>query len=175
MLQQFTWQQFLVAALVLTMIWYAGVILLFYRKELIAFLNKNKTANPPDEPLTHHWEKGVDILEKEEPDSAELLGKPKMPQGLSVVGSDEFSFAPAEDFKTQQLGLVPDVLEEIKEVFVLLARQDGTKKDFFDLAGQVRNKYPKIASDPNIGSINEFIAEHAPFHLSKEELEDLWI
>ena len=35
MLQQFTWQQFLVATLVLTLIWYLAVILIFYRKSTI--------------------------------------------------------------------------------------------------------------------------------------------
>lgn len=172
MLQQFTWQQFLVATLVLTLIWYAGVILIFYRKELIAFLIGKKTTTQSSEPLPHRWEKGVETLGEE--NEEELMGKPKMPEGMDNVGMSGFSFAQDEDAKEQQIGLVPDVLEELKRIFSILAKEDGNKKDFINLMEMVRHKYPKIASHPNIWHINEFISQHASFHLSKDELENLW-
>ncbi len=175
MLQQFTWQHFLVAALALTIVWYVAVILIFYRKELLAFLSKSKAVPQGDEPLPHRWEKGLDTLAPETESEAEdeMMGKPKLPEGMSTVDTDGFAFAPGPDEKEQQIGLIPDVLQEIKEVFSFLAEEDGTKKDFFNLMEVVRNKYPQVGSNPNIGRINEFIAEHAPFHLSKEELESL--
>lgn len=174
MLQQFTWQQFLVATLVLTFLWYVAVILIFYQKELQAFLSKGKQKG--DVPLPHRWEKGVDELlpETEDEPEDELMGKSKLPEGMSSVGTDSFGFARRADDREQQVGLVPDVLQEIKEAFAFLAEEDGTKKDFFNLMEVVRNKYPQVGSNPNIGRINEFIAEYAPFHLSKDELESLW-
>lgn len=175
MLQQFTWQHFLIAASVLTLLWYAAVILIFYRRELLQLfgngspeaVNRLKTG----EPLPHRWESGVETLDNE--DEPELMGKVKLPEGISMVETSGLRFA-TNSTKEEQIGLVPDVLQEIRQVFSALAAQDGNKKDFFRLMQQVSADYPKISSHPNIDSINEFIADHAPFHLSNEELENLW-
>jgi len=178
MLQQFTWQHFLVATLVLTIIWYAVVILMFYRRDFFTVFSgkKNSPVNrfKKSEPLPHRWEKGVDDISGKEVNEPVLMGKSKLPDGVSRVSVEEISFSGPGDDREQQVGLVPDVIQEIKEVLSLLAAQDGNKKDFFGLMEKVRDNYPKIASNPNIGSLNKFIVEHAPFHLSAEELENLW-
>jgi hypothetical protein len=175
MLQQFTWQQFLVATLVLTLIWYVGVILLFYRKELFGLLGGKKIIGLDDR-LPHRWEKGVDDLDVTNEEEPELMGASKLPDGMSLTTSDAFGFSGgvSDDSKMEQVGLVPDVLQELKGVFAKLSQNDGNKRDFMDMMGNVREKFPKIALSPNIGRINEFISEHAPFHLSAEELEDIW-
>ncbi len=172
MLQQFTWQQFLVAAMVLSLIWYAGVILLYYRTEFLGFLGRTENIRP--EPLPHRWETGVEVLEDEIPKENELMGKPKLPEGMSSIGMGSFGFVQTEDERETKVGLVPDVLQEIKEIFGIIEKEDGSKKDFFDLMEMVRQKFPKIGSNPNIVRINQFITEHAPFHLSADELENLW-
>jgi hypothetical protein len=172
MLQQFTWQQFLIAALVFTLIWYAGVILLFYRKELNAFLRGKRKNEQVKEPLPHRWEQDTTQLQGDESTEDDLMGESRMPEGVGRMSMSDFGFS--DEGKEQQIGLVPDVLEEIKEVFSILAREDGSKKDFFGLIKLVKEKYPKITANPNIGYINEFIADHAPFRLSVEELEDMW-
>lgn len=176
MLQQFTWQQFLVATAVLTMLWYLGVILIFYRREVLHLFGKSK-AKPinefkTNEPLPHRWESGVERLNEEAEEG--LIGGTKLPEGMDMVGTEDIGFAPRADGKEQQIGLVPDVLQEIREVFSFLASRDGSKKDFYGLMETVRDKYPKIGSNPNIGRINDFIIANAPFHLSEEELENLW-
>lgn len=172
MLQHFTWQQFLVASMVLSLIWYLGVILIFYRKELLRFLKTDSTS-PTFEKLPHRWEKNVDVLQ-EESREGELMGKAKLPEGLSSVHAGSFGFAPSEKDKADQIGLIPDLLQEIKEIFAILEKEDGTKNDFLNLMEVVKDNYPKIGSHPNIGRINQFISDHAPFHLSGEELENLW-
>lgn len=174
MLAQFTWHQFLIATLLLTLFWYVAVILIFYRKDLSDFLN-GKHRHKDADPLAHRWEKGVDDLEDEAKNvSEDLLGKPKVPEGTSTVSMGKFGFAKDDEAKAQQIGLVPDVLQELKTVFAILEKEDGNKKDFFNLMEVVRQKYGQIGSNPNIGRINEFISAHAPFHLSPEELENLW-
>ena len=173
MLAQFTWQEFLVAVLVFTLLWYAAVILLFYRKELNGFLNGKLELKT--EPLPHRWENGVETLEKQSEDLPdELLGKLKAPEGTSSVSMGKIGFANDDEAKSQQIGLVPDVLQELKAVFAILEKEDGSKKDFFNLMEVVKEKYKQIGSNPNVGRINEFIIGHAPFHLSTEELENLW-
>ncbi len=186
MLQLFTWQQFLIAALILTLIWYAGVILLIYRKELndlLSGIGKRTSAEQP-EPLRHAWDED---FENETPIADEnLMGKPVLPEGVSRVSMSMFGFAPKtakpeeqketheDDDKNTQLGLVPDVLEELKRIIEIMAKRDGNKSDFFSLLKSVKEKYLRIASSPNIGSINAYIREHVPFHLTGEELENLW-
>ena len=179
MLQQFTWQQFLVATLVLTLIWYVGVILLFYRNEFFGLFG-SKSNGVAGGRLPHRWEKGVDELDVQVEEEADLMGISKLPEGMSMTTSDAFGFSGgvsggvSEDSKMEQVGLVPDVIQELKAVFAKLSENDGNKRDFMEMMAEVREKFPKIASSPSIGRINGFIADHAPFHLSAEELEDIW-
>lgn len=168
MLQQITWHQFLVAAMVLTLIWYAGVILIFYRKELKAFLSGKKNTKAEREPLLHRWDE--DTLAEEQED--DLVGKPALPEGMSISAMDEISFA--DRHKELQQGEIPDVLEELKCVFSILEKEDGNKSDFFSLMKLVKGKYPSISSNPNLESINAYIRDHVPFLLTTEELDNLW-
>ena len=179
MIQQITWQTFLVATLVLTVIWYVAIVLLFYRRELFHVLESGQLENVNQfrrtEALPHRWEKGVEELSGgADAEELELMGKSKLPEGMMMVDSGGFGFAGGEDAREEQVGLVPDVLAEIRSLFAELARNDLGKRDFLEMMASVRKSFPKIASNPNIGRINEFIAEHAPFHLSAEELENLW-
>lgn len=179
MIQQMTWQTFLVATLVLTIIWYVAIVLLFYRRELFQVLGRGQLEHSnrfkASAPLPHRWEKGVDELSVgADSDEMELMGKSKLPEGMMMVDSGGFGFAGGEDGREQQVGLVPDVLAEIRSLFAELSRNDLGKRDFLEMMASVRETFPKIASNPNIGRINEFISEHAPFHLSAEELENLW-
>lgn len=171
MLQQFTWQQFLVAISILTLIWYSSVILLFYRKELKALLKGKSPNDENNAPLPHHWDKKVDALEPEAVDN--LIGKSKLPDGVSIIGMDEIQFAD-EDSKMQLLGLVSDVIEEIKTIFNILVKEDGTKQDFFKLIEAVKEGYSGILTSQHIPQINEFIIANASFHLTPDEVENLW-
>jgi len=171
MLQQFSWQQFLVAITVLTLIWYLAVILIFYRKELKAFVKGKTPETSNQEPLAHQWDEYVDAL----PDGAadDLMGKAKLPEGVSIIEMEELQFsAPTE--QTEKLGLVADVLEEIKLIFKILGQEDGNKQDFLKLIDEVKIRYPKIGSSSSLPQINDFILSNAAFHLSPEELENLW-
>lgn len=170
MLQSFTWQQFLVAALVLSFIWYAIVLLACYRRERKGSPGEKKPG--PPEPLQHYWNNEQEFEELSEEE--DLLGKSKLPEGVSNTSMGSFGFVQSENDKEEKLGLVPDVIEELKRIFNILAKEDGNKGDFFSLLQLVKVKYPKIGSSPWVTEINQFIQEHAPFHLTKEELENLW-
>lgn len=177
MLQEFTWQYFLIAVLVLTLIWYVGILLIFYRKELFGLFGHRKKdiANTfrDTEPLPHRWEKGVEKLDDEE--EKELMGKAKLPEGMMLIGSTDFGFGGSKaTAKEQQLGLVPDLLQDIRQLFKVLVEKDGKKKDFFVLFEEMKGGYPKMAGHPNVDQINEFITDHAPFHFTAEEMENLW-
>lgn len=174
MVQQFSWAQFFLATGAMSLLWYAGIGLLYFRNELEGLLGR-KTRARDAQPLPHRWEKGVEELgDVDEVDESLLMGKPKLPDGMSLVGTEQISFASDDGDKVHKIGLVADVLQELKEVFAVLAKEDGNKKDFLGMMEMVRLNFPAIGSNPNIGRINAFISEHAPFHLSSEELENLW-
>lgn len=194
MLQQFSWQQFLVATGALALLWYVVVILLFYRRELRSFLSGGwRVGNRGDglivsgqaAALPHRWQKGVEtVSDLDSPGSGlnpedDLMGKSRLPEGMSTVSMEQVSFFSEEegsglrDVEDQQ-GLVPDVLQDIKSVFAILAKEDGNKRDFFRLMETVRLTYPGLSAHPALRRINSFISDHASFHLSAQELEDLW-
>jgi|GEM_PF-521326 len=194
MLQQFSWQQFLVATGALALLWYVVVILLFYRRELRSFLSGGWRSSGAGgglmvsgqaAALPHRWQKGVEEVSGLDLPSGglkpedEMMGKSRLPEGMSTVSMEQVSFFSAEegselrDVEDQQ-GLVPDVLQDIKSVFGILAKEDGNKRDFFRLMETVRLSYPGLSAHPALRRINSFISDHASFHLSAQELEDLW-
>ncbi|MFD2965408.1 MULTISPECIES: hypothetical protein [Olivibacter] len=173
MLKQITWQEFLLAATLLTFLWYISIILLLFRKELKRLLTGKK----------HGAENGVrngtkeDDLDAEQAKSVDdnLMGKTKLPEGMSVMGMEEFSFRKRdEEQKEKMLGSVPDLLEEMKQLFQILKDEEGTKADFLVLMDGFKPRLKAIRTDSNQQSLNEFIARHAPFPLSERELENLW-
>jgi hypothetical protein len=164
-LESLTWQQFLVATLAFSAVWYAVVGLLYYRKEISLLFSKDKLS----EPLAHGWQDRVDDLEPG------LIGAAAEEHGVSVLEADEFSFLPREAVtEVDSLGELADMQQEIKGICTVLGKEDGSKEDFMALFIMIRNKYPKVATSELLPELNAFIREQAPFHISQEELESLW-
>lgn len=170
MLQQFSWQQFLVAATVLAIVWCCSIILLYYRKELKKLFNGEPLNE--DQPLGHRWDKQVDNFDPDA-DSNSLMGEAKLPDGVSIMDMEELQFSDP-DPKIDKLGLIPDVITEISNFFELLGQLDGNKPEFMIMLETLKEQYPKISGSPNLLQINDFIIENAPFHISMEELENFW-
>ncbi|MDQ0966856.1 hypothetical protein QFZ20_002259 [Flavobacterium sp. W4I14] len=176
MLQQFSWTTFLIFFAMLSALWYLMLALTVYLKEAFGLISGSNLNSQTSLALNPKGEE-----EDKDQIADQIMGKSKMPEGLEVVGMDALNFSVAgdsadspDDAKSDQLGLVPDVLQEIKEIFAVLAKEDGTKQDFFSLAAMISEKYGRIGSNPNIGQINAFIRDHAPFAVTLGELEHLW-
>lgn len=121
-------------------------------------------------PLGHRWRDKVDEL-----DADGVLGKPVLEDGVSVVEAADFSFADEREVsKSEKLGLVADVRQEIVVAIEVLAKNDGNKEDFFSMMAMVRAKYPKISGHAATAELSRFIRDHVPFHFSADELENLW-
>jgi len=175
MLQQFSWTTFLIFFAVLSALWYLALLPTVFRKDAIAFLSGVASGPSIISVDAGSAEKQADPAEQE------IMGKSKMPKGLEVVSMGALSFSVGDPYarnddnlKSDQLGMVPDVIQELKEIFGILEKEDGTKQDFFSLAAMISEKYGRIGSNPNIGKVNEFIRDHAPFAVTLEELEYLW-
>src|SRR5215216_4287686 len=113
MLELFTWQQFLVAATIFSLVWLVVILLLFYRKDVLASFSGSK---PEAEPLKHSWEDDFEQICDDE-----LMGKVAEPEGVSVVNQNDFSFLPPETFDAAQ---VADDARQASEIL---------QTDLFDL------------------------------------------
>jgi hypothetical protein len=196
-LQHFTWQQFLVAATILTAIWYAVIILIFYRQQIQDLLHGKKKDNDPPEPLGHAWDEDFEDEPEDEPD--DLIGKSAMPEGMTKVSMSMFGFAPGiseeaqeqetvtirnkedefkndtgDDDRERQQSVIPDVIEELKSIFHILETEKGTKEDFLSLFALVSSKYQRIRGTSNQQALNDYIREYLPFSITDEELDSLW-
>lgn len=180
MLHQFTWQHFLIAALTLSLTWYVALFLLFYRgrlKERLSGKKLKEVAGPRVVPFM----RAEALTDSGELPETGLMGKPKMPEGMSRVGMHQVLFAarngpevPEAMDRGRQLGLVPDVLEELKDIFGVLEAEQGTKQDFLQLFALVKARFPGIAGTPEEKALNGFIRQHVLFPVSDAELDALW-
>jgi hypothetical protein len=174
MLHQFTWQQFLIATLIFTMVWYAVVILLFYRDKIADVLSGRSGVVQHDR-LKRVWEED---LEDDFPGDEELMGNHALPDGLSEVEMHMVAFVPKtidkdDDLKIQ-LGIIPDFLEELKTIFHVLENENGNAEDFISMFSLVKSQHPNIRNTTNQDAINNLIRENLPFVLSEEEINRLW-
>ncbi|MCR8560448.1 hypothetical protein KXD93_22530 [Mucilaginibacter sp. BJC16-A38] len=180
MFQHLTWQQFLVAASVLSLVWY-GALALFYRKQVRevwrGMVKRSAPLLPARKPV------GTAEISTGEPEGqeAELMGKPAMPAGMSRVSMNLFGFADplgadedAEERRQRQRGLIPDVIQELKNIFHVLETEQGGKAEFTALFGLVSMKYPQIRGTADQGYLNGYIRDHVLFPISDAELDALW-
>jgi len=180
MFHQFTWQQFLVTALILSFIWYAALFLFFFRGRLKERLSGKKESDRSDEREAAFMRAGEEDFEEAENPEESLMGKPELPEGMSRVGMHQVLFAgrnpEVRDWvdEGRRLGLVPDVIEELKEIFRVLEQERGTKQDFFELFAVVKEKYPGIAGTGEEKALNNYIRENVLFPVSDAELDALW-
>ncbi|WP_130857932.1 hypothetical protein [Olivibacter jilunii] len=173
MLQHISWQQFLLAATLLTFLWYIGVILLLYRKELKNFLTGKKSKTEERKPEESRKETESLPVQSEEDT---LMGTPRLPEGLNLMEMDKLSFAPKKaQQKEKMLGALPDLLEEMKQLFQIVKDEEGTKADFLVLLDGFKPRLSEIRTEGNEQAIREFLLEHIPFELSKKELDSLWV
>jgi hypothetical protein len=174
MLHNCTWQTFLIAATVFSLVWVVIVLLLFYRKELFALLAGEAVVEP--EPLGHAW---ADDFEGAEEDLG-LMGKAVLPDGVSILEQDEFSFMPAVlpavplvDELLQ--GDVFDLLEQIKPVFVKVGLD---KEKFIALVVEEIRDFPRLMESDLLDSVCEQVCQQVndsavlEFELSVEELKE---
>ena len=96
-LQHFSWQGLLVVFLVFSILWYGAVLLLFYRKDLFSFFN-SKFLVPT---IALQQSAGADkkvvdtsaILEAVDKSEPEVMGKSRLPEGMSLISADLVRFS----------------------------------------------------------------------------------
>jgi hypothetical protein len=171
MLQSYSWSAFFLSSAGLVLIWYLGLAFTVYRKESISFFTSSREG-PLLIPNATGESTQKDTDDQQAAKLPQVIGKPRLAAGLLASGSSELGFASPHG--GADIGLKSDLIAELKEIFTLLADNDGTKSDFIELIAAMKDRYPPIAPHPACAEINAFIKAHAPFLLSLEELENLW-
>ncbi|WGQ10745.1 hypothetical protein QG516_03635 [Pedobacter gandavensis] len=96
-LQHFSWQGLLVVFLVFSMVWYAAVLLLFYRKDLSVFFNSKILVSGVPLQRSAVADKKIGLLpadiDRAEDIEAEIMGKSRLPEGMSVISADLIRFS----------------------------------------------------------------------------------
>lgn len=183
MLEQFTWGEFLLAIALLNLVWYGLVIIGFYRKEMLGFLVSEGgsfafTSVPRKNDERDQAMLGTGKVEQGEgarADEVSLMGESRLPEGVEVMSSSQVAFSGRDDdSRYEQVGLVADVVQELKIIFSELENKAGNKGDFFRMLERLKEDYGQLGGHPNIGAINEFIRNADPFHLTKQEIDNLW-
>lgn len=160
-LQQFTWQQFLIASAVLSTMWYVGVIFLYYRQELKSFLQQKPVKSGS----------GASIPAAES-DTDDLMGNTRLPEGVIESVTGEVTFVKETD-RYQQLGATPDLLEDLKEAFYVAERKEATWDEFFELMEPFRERLRAIVTESNRNALLSFFDQYSPYELSDEDLEKI--
>lgn len=186
MLHQFTWQQFLIAALILTFSWYLAMVLLYFRDK-ISDLFVRRCKNKPPERLKCEWEEELEES-SEEAFEQNLIGNRALPEGVNDVGMDQFAFATNEKtpdgirdetneqgYKVDYTGIDSPLREELESIFKILEQEKATKADFISLFRLVSSKYPEIKNTHGRQVLTDFLLENLPFEMTDEELDKIWI
>ncbi len=168
------------ASIVLNLVWYGFVVLVFYRKEVLAFLGSAEGSSafgqaPNLNGTTKSQTQNIPASSANEVAEVSLMGGSKLPEGVEVLSSSQVSFSGGDSGERyEQVGLVADVVQELKIIFSELEKTAGDKRDFFRLLAKVKEEYGPIAGHPSLGALNAFIIERAGFHLTRDEMDNLW-
>jgi hypothetical protein len=136
-------------------------------------------VRPPANRLKHN--SGA-VPEKDQDNG--LMGKVMPQQGLDRIETGCPSFVQTEKESEGETvagtgevlggGLYNDLVTGIREIYSILAANDGNKQDFFGMVSQLKAEMGPVGSSPCIPKVNAFVRDSAPFAISKQELESLW-
>ncbi|WP_139235744.1 hypothetical protein [Mucilaginibacter polytrichastri] len=183
MFQSFTWQQFLVAALVFSLVWLLIVALVFYRKELFALLSGSSPdeAKRSVEPLKHAWQEDF-----EGSGDDDLMGRQALPDGVSIVSQDDFGFRRPVEVVAEGIDspvadpdelLQSDVFDLMQNLKPLLSDHSLSKEDFIEQVNDEVSDFPRLLKSPLLVSVYEQIVDEVnegvmAFKISLTELQE---
>lgn len=182
MLSSISWTNYLLSLISLTAVYYAAVISIYYRSELLALFSGNlRHKDPNDAPSLKPVEHSA------------LLGLVK-PADYMSSNPEEMHFDPESDEQENEeaemssqrqdcpasylLGSVPDFLKELEITFQALAESGGDLPLFEVLFTELLNKYPEITSGAHrrqvVAAVCEMGSRLPDLHISEDVLNEIW-
>jgi hypothetical protein len=162
MLNTISWQQYLIAVLLLSIAWYAYVGLRYYHTELSAWLKIKPAVQSTVPPVAN---KLTAVMGAAKPEADTGLYEPEQ---LLFAGTEP------DDISDQTLpkGPADDLLDEAK-VLVDAYRENDNKTEFLSLFKLLLDKYEvfqdEISLPAVIRPLSEFAGTRLPFRLQETE------
>lgn len=188
MITQITWQEFIAFTGITGLLYYAVVLFLYYRWELISLIKIR--------PSRYAFNSSNDNLE--ERNDHQILGKAINSNVISSVDPIDLQFSGAETeeeenpilellIREEKLEPSPDELREHGMNFIsefkghlnMLKEADGNKEEFCSLFLAITAKYHQLKDKAqhehiNIQIVEMTAAEKLPFVVTADEIEELW-
>jgi hypothetical protein len=168
MIKFITWYQYFIFTGSAGLLYYAAILLLYYRREIESVFNRQThEPNGPDEDQGGH--------------DLNFMGKPEF-DGQQTNNAEDLFFAVPDEEVTQEinkeaflLGPVADFLKELKSGFILLKEAQRDKEEFFTLLHILSEKYSQVMQSAYRPLLEVFIlecsAEQLPFELTLADLQ----
>lgn len=169
MLEQFTWQQFMICITGTSAVYYAALGLLYYRHELNALFSGNRRRSVSESEYQH------------EIDDDALLGNSTEEEYFTSSSMEDIHF-PSDELTTDHqellLGRIPDLLEELNTLISITAETDESKEEFLSLFQHTIFKYNATSGSIFRDEINTQVLESSAgkfsFSLTGEDLNKCW-
>jgi hypothetical protein len=168
MLNHIPWSLFGLYVLGACGLYYACFLLRYYRWEILRFLTRKGKKNQPQEETRDGRQLEIEF--------EEVMGKPRASPGVTFQAAHEVRFQPADPSPetAPSPNLVPEVLQEFRDICGILETERGTPEDLAFLLEEVRHKFPELSQSPHLPTLLENLREQLPFAVSSQELGELW-
>lgn len=171
MLSNFSWLEYGTFIGVCLLFYYAVVIALFYRKEVMARFAALGSRGVGAGSRLVSDSGAVDMVDRLS-DGADLLGKPALEDGATSVSMDDLDFG-SNDALLQ--GELADCMAELGDTFCLALDKSWDKKKLFASLSEIAECYSGVFASPLRAQVLEYITlevdEKLGIGFSAEELE----
>ncbi len=194
MLSSISWQEFIITICCVAAAYYVVAIIVFYRKEIAQLLKQGSLSVTS---RNTHTDNNASAKKATPSKPSSLMGTAgeKIDRSLphtSSESSEELSYAPidelpdpiteagSEDENSSQVpvGMISDLLEEIKAICGAITDSVATKDEATALFEALLSRYQVLKDTPYRTSINDHIESmtREPFiaNFSREEIEAFW-
>ncbi|MBE7172871.1 MAG: hypothetical protein INR73_20005 [Williamsia sp.] len=186
MLHSFSWSDYIVFVLGLTLLYYSIVLLLYYKKEVKNLLNARFTEHPSygrnngqvvNQIIPQMSKESDEHINIPESESA-VLEEDDLLKGLWLSEPENKESSYAESDNSMLFPLVHDLINEIGQVLKTAAHKHYLKQELITALQITVSKYPMLDDTAFRISINNFLATESrklcSVFLSDDELERLW-
>ena len=168
MFSHITWMQYLLAASILLLCYYATVLLLYFRPVLQALLSKS-FRSPKDQGLPPL--PGIMGAVAPDPDRVAAEDVRVAPAALPAEHG-----APAPDAFAPEV--MTDLVQELDTLLAMVSQNPGSKADFCSLLRLVLTRYTAVLPDHLQDQVNRLLLEKTrdpfPVALTAADLHALW-
>ncbi|ETZ19191.1 hypothetical protein N824_10645 [Pedobacter sp. V48] len=162
MLSNFSWLEYAAFIGVSVLLYYAVILLVYYRNEMKGFLSSLAKGHQPD--IIRVSDQGFV--------NADLLGKAAPEAGMSSLSMDELNFGGNDQLLQGELA---DCMQELSDTFYLALEKSWDKKKLFTSLSEIAECYSSVFASPLRAQVLAYISEQVGTKLgigfSSNELE----